>query len=184
MVDLAARELGMDPVEFRRRNLLPRFETPVTTIAGENYDSGDYPAALERVLENADYRGLRRRQDEARAQGRLIGIGVASYVEMAGFGPSGDLFESAVVRVNPDGAVTVVTGASPHGQGHETAWTQLVAPELGVDRDWITVRHGDTALLAAGTGTFGSRSAAVGGTAAHRARRDVQDQAGRIAPPM
>src|SRR5207245_2667293 len=117
MVDLAARELAMDPVEFRRRNLLPRFETPVTTIAGENYDSGDYPAALERVLENADYGGLRRRQDEARAQGRLIGIGVASYVEMAGFGPSGDLFESAVVRVNPDGAVTVVTGTSPHGQG-------------------------------------------------------------------
>ena len=184
MVDLAARELAMDPVEFRRRNLLPRFETPVTTIAGENYDSGDYPAALERVLENADYGGLRRRQDEARAQGRLIGIGVASYVEMAGFGPSGDLFESAVVRVNPDGAVTVVTGTSPHGQGHETAWTQLVALELGVNPDWITVRHGDTALLAAGTGTFGSRSAAVGGTAVHLAARDVQEKARRIAAHM
>ena len=124
------------------------------------------------------------RQAKDRAEGRLIGIGVASYVEMAGFGPSGDLFESAVVRVNSDGAVTVVTGTSPHGQGHETAWAQLVALELGVEPDRITVRHGDTALLAAGTGTFGSRSAAVGGTAVHLASRDVQEKARRIAAHM
>ncbi len=184
MIDLAARELGIDPVDIRRRNLLPRFETPTPTVAGEMYDSGDFPAALERALEGADYPGLRQRQEQARAEGRLIGVGVASYVEMAGFGPSGDLFESAVVRVHPDGAVTVMTGTSPHGQGHETAWAQLVALELGVDPDRVTVRHGDTALLAAGTGTFGSRSAAVGGTAVHLASRDVQEKARRIAAHM
>lgn len=181
LVDLAAAELQIDPVEMRWRNLLPGFTTPSPSITGEMYDSGDYRAVLERALEVADYPRLREEQARARVEGRLMGIGVASYLEMAGFGPSGDLFESAIVRAHPDGTVTVVTGTSPHGQGHETAWTQLVALELGVEPADITVKHGDTSLLAAATGTFGSRSAAVGGTAVHLAARDVQEKARRIA---
>src|SRR5712691_3104182 len=181
MMDLAARELRIDPVEIRRRNLLPRFFEPTTSISGERYDSGDYPAALERVLSLAGYDRLRHEQEGLRKAGRLIGIGVASYVEMAGFGPDGDLFESATVRAHADGTVTVVTGTSPHGQGHETAWSQLVSAELGVAMDRIVVVHGDTATVPVGVGTFGSRSAAVGGTAVHLAASEVGEKARLLA---
>jgi carbon-monoxide dehydrogenase large subunit len=181
MMDLAARELKIDPVEIRRRNLLPRFFEPTTSISGERYDSGDYPAALERVLSLSGYDRLRHEQDRLRKTGRLMGIGVASYVEMAGFGPDGDLFESATVRAHADGTVTVVTGTSPHGQGHETAWSQLVSAELGVAMDRIVVVHGDTATVPVGVGTFGSRSAAVGGTAVHLAASEVGEKARRLA---
>jgi aerobic carbon-monoxide dehydrogenase large subunit len=181
MMDLAARQLDLDPAEIRRRNFLPPFSEPVVNIAGERYDSGDYAAAMDRALELADYAGSRLEQRAARAAGRLIGIGVASYVEMAGFGPEGDLFESATVRANPDGTVTVITGTSPHGQGHETAWAQLVAADLGVTIDRIQVRHGDTAAVPVGVGTFGSRSAAVGGSAVHLAAVEVQEKARRLA---
>src|SRR5256885_6895811 len=112
-----------------------------------------------------------------------MGIGIASYVEMAGFGPDGDLFESATVRANADGTVTVVTGTSPHGQGHETAWAQLVSAELGVPMDRIVVKHGDTATVPVGVGTFGSRSAAVGGTAVPLAAADVWGKAREPAAP-
>jgi len=181
MMDLAARELGIDPAEIRRRNLLPAFDEPTLTVAGELYDSGNYPAILERALALAGYDGLRAEQEEARKAGRLIGIGLASYVEMAGFGPDGDLFESATVRANADGTVTVITGTSPHGQGHETAWAQLVCAELGVAMDRVVVRHGDTATVSVGVGTFGSRSAAVGGTAVHLAASDVREKARLLA---
>jgi aerobic carbon-monoxide dehydrogenase large subunit len=181
MVELAARELGIDPAEMRRRNLLPAFDEPTASVAGELYDSGDYPAVLERALAVADYPALRAEQERALKAGRLMGIGVASYVEMAGFGPDGDLFESATVRANPDGTVTVVTGTSPHGQGHETAWAQLVSAELGVALDRVAVKHGDTAAMPVGVGTFGSRSAAVGGTAVHLAAVDVKEKARRLA---
>jgi aerobic carbon-monoxide dehydrogenase large subunit len=181
MMDLAARELDIDPAEIRRRNLLPPFDEPVVTIAGESYDSGNYPAVLERALAVAGYDRLRAEQQEARKAGRLLGIGVASYVEMAGFGPDGDLFESATVRANVDGTVTVVTGTSPHGQGHETAWAQLVGAELGVPIDRIVVKHGDTATVPVGVGTFGSRSAAVGGTAVHLAASEVHEKARLLA---
>ncbi len=181
MMDLAARELGIDPVEIRRRNLLPPFFEPTTSISGERYDSGDYPAALERVLALSGYDRLRHEQDSLRKAGRLMGIGVASYVEMAGFGPDGDLFESATVRAHADGTVTVVTGTSPHGQGHETAWSQLVSAELGVVMDRIVVVHGDTATVPVGVGTFGSRSAAVGGTAVHLAASEVGEKARLLA---
>src|SRR5207248_1932318 len=120
-------ELGIDPAEMRRRNLLPAFDEPTASISGELYDSGNYAAALERALSVAGYEQLRAEQRQARQAGRLMGIGIASYVEMAGFGPDGDLFESATVRANADGTVTVVTGTSPHGQGHETAWARLAA---------------------------------------------------------
>ena len=181
MIDLAARELGIDPADMRRRNLLPAFDEPTASISGELYDSGDYPAALEHALTIAGYDRLRAEQQEARQAGRLMGIGLASYVEMAGFGPEGDLFESATVRANSDGAITVVTGTSPHGQGHETAWSQLVAAQLGVALDQVVVRHGDTATVPVGVGTFGSRSAAVGGTAVHLAAADVGEKARLLA---
>jgi len=181
MIDLAARELGIDPADMRRRNLLPAFDEPTASISGELYDSGDYPAALEHALTIAGYDRLRAEQQEARQAGRLMGIGLASYVEMAGFGPEGDLFESATVRANSDGAITVVTGTSPHGQGHETAWSQLVAAQLGVALDQVAVRHGDTATVPVGVGTFGSRSAAVGGTAVHLAAADVGEKARLLA---
>jgi carbon-monoxide dehydrogenase large subunit len=181
MMDLAARQLGIDPADIRRRNLMPAFNEPTTNIAGELYDSGDYPAALERALSLAGYDQLRIEQSEARRNGRLMGIGLACYVEMAGFGPDGDLFEAATVHANADGTVTVTTGTSPHGQGHETAWAQLVATELGVSMERIVVRHGDTATAPAGVGTFGSRSAAVGGSAVHLAAGDVREKARQIA---
>src|SRR5947208_5001398 len=181
MIDLAARELGIDPAEMRRRNLLPAFDEPTASISGELYDSGNYAVALERALSVAGYEQLRAEQQQARQAGRLMGIGIASYVEMAGFGPDGDLFESATVRANADGTVTVVTGTSPHGQGHETAWAQLVAGELGIAMDRVVVRHGDTATVPVGLGTFGSRSAAVGGTAVHLAASEVAEKARRLA---
>ncbi|HEX3628987.1 MAG TPA: xanthine dehydrogenase family protein molybdopterin-binding subunit [Candidatus Dormibacteraeota bacterium] len=181
LMDLAARQLGIDPVEIRRRNFLPAFEQPITSIAGERYDSGNYRAALDRALAVAGYDRLRAGQREARQAGRLTGIGIASYVEMAGFGPDTDLFESATVRANGDGTVTVITGTSPHGQGHETAWAQLVAGELGVSIEQIRVHHGDTALVPVGLGTFGSRSAAVGGAAVHLAAMEVREKAQRLA---
>jgi carbon-monoxide dehydrogenase large subunit len=181
MIDLAARELRIDPAEIRRRNLLPPFGEPTAVITGERYDSGDYPAVLDRALSIAGYDRLRREQDGLRKAGRLIGIGLASYVEMAGFGPDGDLFESATVRAHADGTVTVVTGTSPHGQGHETAWSQLVSVELGVAMDRIVVVHGDTASVPVGVGTFGSRSAAVGGTAVHLAASEVGEKARLLA---
>jgi carbon-monoxide dehydrogenase large subunit len=184
MMDLAAKELRIDPVEIRRRNLLPPFGTPTAIISGERYDSGDYPAALDRALSIAGYDLLRHEQEGLRKAGRLIGIGVASYVEMAGFGPDGDLFESATVRAHADGTLTVVTGTSPHGQGHETAWSQLVSAELGVAMDRIMVVHGDTATVPVGVGTFGSRSAAVGGTAVHLAASDVREKARLLAAQL
>ena len=184
MMDLAARELGIDPAEIRRRNLLPPFLEPTASVSGERYDSGNYPAVLERALSIADYDRLRYQQEELRKAGRMIGIGVASYVEMAGFGPDGDLFESATVRVQADGTVTVVTGTSPHGQGHETAWSQLVSAELGVAMDRIVVVHGDTASVPVGVGTFGSRSAAVGGSAVHLAASDVSEKARLLAAQL
>jgi carbon-monoxide dehydrogenase large subunit len=181
MMDLAAKELHIDPAEIRRRNLLPPFVEPTAVITGERYDSGDYPAVLERALSIAGYVQLRQEQETLRKVGRLIGIGLASYVEMAGFGPDGDLFESATVRAHADGTVTVVTGTSPHGQGHETAWSQLVSAELGVAMDRIVVVHGDTASVPVGVGTFGSRSAAVGGAAVHLAASDVGEKARQLA---
>jgi aerobic carbon-monoxide dehydrogenase large subunit len=184
MMDLAARELGIDPAEIRRRNLLAPFDEPILTVAGELYDSGNYPAVLARALAVGGYEALRAEQAEAKKAGRLMGIGVASYVEMAGFGPEGDLFESATVRANADGTVTVVTGTSPQGQGHETAWAQLVCAELGVAMDRVVVKHGDTATVPVGVGTFGSRSAAVGGTAVHLAASDVREKARRLAAQL
>src|SRR6266536_2809730 len=170
MVDLLAARLGLDPAEVRRRNLIQPDAVPYDTVAGARYDSGDYPAALERVLQRAGYERLRAEQAERRRRGdRLqLGIGLAAYVETTGFGA-----ELGGVTVERDGRVTVVTGTSPHGQGHETAWAQLAAGVLGVGLDQVRVVHSDTARVPSGSGTMASRSLQVGGSAVLRAGEQV-----------
>ena len=183
MVNCIATELGVDPIEVRRKNFIPPDKFPYHTPAGVTYDSGEYERALNRVLEISDYQGLRTEQRERRAQAGavrdtpLLGIGVACYVEMCGFGP----YESAVVRVEPSGTVTIFTGISPHGQGGATTFAQIVADQLGADFDSIVVKYGDTGNTPMGQGTMGSRSMAVGGTALVRAVAKVRDKARQIA---
>jgi carbon-monoxide dehydrogenase large subunit len=179
LVDEAARALDLDPVELRRRNLIPREAFPYTTATGQVYDSGDYVEALDRALAVADYAGLRRAQAERRARGELVGVGVATYVEPAALG-----WESGVVRMERSGAVTAITGSSPHGQGHETTFAQVVADHLGVEPDVVTVRHGDTAGAPQGSGTAGSRSTALGGGALVLAARDVRAKGRRLAASL
>jgi carbon-monoxide dehydrogenase large subunit len=176
LVDEAARALGMDPAELRRRNLVPPARFPFTTATGQSYDSGDYPAMLAEVLAAADYAGLRRAQAQRRARGELVGVGVSVYVEPSGLG-----WESGLVRVEADGRVTAVTGSSAHGQGHETTFAQVLADRLGVAPEAIDVRHGDTALIERGVGTFGSRSTALGAGALVHAADAVVARARRLA---
>jgi carbon-monoxide dehydrogenase large subunit len=170
MIDLLAGELELDPAEVRRRNLLPPDAFPYDTAAGAHYDSGDYTAALDRALEIAGYERLRADQAERRRRGdRLqLGIGLSTYVEVTGFGA-----EIGGVTIEPDGSVTVITGTSPHGQGHETAWAQLAASILGVELEQVRVVHSDTARIPSGAGTMGSRSLQVGGTAIFQAGEQV-----------
>lgn len=172
-MDLLADEAGLDPAEVRRINFIPPFQNSYTTAAGEKYDSGDYEKALNRALELSGYQELRRQQAEARRQGRYLGIGLASYVEICGFGP----YESATVRVEPGGDVTIYTGISPHGQGQETSFAQLAADHLGVDFDRVVVNHGDTLNTPLGNGTMGSRGLAVGGGALMLSLAKVQEKA-------
>ena len=190
MIDKLARELNMDPADLRLKNMIPRFENGHNVITGLVYDSGDYPAGLNKVLEHVRYRDLRREQADARKQGRYIGIGLASYVEVCGIGPSqvagaigfqGGLWESAIVRVHPTGKVQVFIGASPHGQGEETTFAQLVASEIGVDVSDVKVVHGDTDATPMGWGTYGSRTTAVGGAALILATRKVKEKAKVVA---
>ncbi len=176
LMDEAARALGVDPADIRRRNFVPRDAFPYRTPTGNVYDSGDYLAAFERALKLAGYERLRAEQAAARARGEVVGVGLAAYVEPAAFG-----WESGGVRVERTGAVTVVTGSSSHGQGHETAWAQIVADVLGVEPAAVRVRHGDTQGAPQGIGTFGSRSTALGGSAVFRAAERVRDKARRIA---
>jgi carbon-monoxide dehydrogenase large subunit len=176
-VEKVADELGMDPVEVRRVNFIPPDKFPYQTPLGTVYDSGEYARALDRLLEMADYKDLRAQQAEALKQGRLMGIGLSSYLEICSFGP----WESATVRVEPSGQVSVYTGVSPHGQGNETTFAQIVADQLGVDPENVVVHHGDTATTQTGIGTFGSRSAAIGGSAVYLAGDDVVSKAVRIA---
>ncbi len=179
LMDAAARALGIDPAEIRRRNAIPAGAFPYSTATGQVYDSGDYRAVLERTLQAADYAGLRRAQAERRRRGELVGVGVSLYVEPAALG-----WESGVVRMERTGAVTAITGSSPHGQGHETTFAQVVADHLGVEPAEITVRHGDTAGAPAGSGTAGSRSTALGGGALALAAKDVREKGRRIAASM
>src|SRR5213080_4587361 len=182
LLDVIAAELGRAPEEVRRRNFIPPSAFPYKAPTGQNYDSGEYDRALTKALELAGVAKLRAEQKERRERKdrHLLGVGMACYVEMCGFGP----FESAVVRAEPSGVVTAYTGTSAHGQGHETTFAQIIADHLGVDFDRIVVRHGDTLNTPMGNGTGGSRSLAVGGSAIMQAALRVQAKARRIAAHM
>ncbi|HMB85635.1 MAG TPA: molybdopterin cofactor-binding domain-containing protein [Methylomirabilota bacterium] len=182
LVDCIATELGKPPEEIRRVNFIPPSAFPYAAPTGQNYDSGEYARALAKSLEVSKYTALRaeQRQRIEKQDRTLLGIGMACYVEMCGFGP----YESAMIRVEPSGTVTAFTGASAHGQGHETTFAQLIADYLGVDFDQVVVRHGDTSSAPMGFGTGGSRSLVVGGSAIVKASEKVQERARRIAASM
>jgi len=183
--DLVAAELGMDPVDVRRKNFPQPNEFPFKTATGLFYDSGNYQGALDKALKIADYTKLRDEQKKARKEGRLVGIGLSTYVEICALGPSAAMpaggWESATVRIEPTGKVTILTGASPHGQGEETSFAQIAADELGVGVNDSTVIHGDTAVVQYGIGTFGSRGLAVGGTAVYMAIQKLKAKASKLA---
>jgi aerobic carbon-monoxide dehydrogenase large subunit len=181
-VDLLARDLDMDPVELRRKNFIPKEAFPYRTVTGLTYDSGDYAKALDTLLTQCDYEELKRQRDAARAAGRLVGIGLSCYVESTGGQPGG--WEYASVRVDRTGAVTIATGISAHGQGHETTLSQIAAEVLGVPMDSVTVFERDTALVPEGTGTMGSRSMVMGGSAVYLALRKVEAKLRQLAAQM
>ncbi len=185
MIDVVAHDLDLDPLEVRRKNFIGKDAFPYETGTAVAYDSGDYTAALDKALKIADYEALREQQAELREEGRYLGIGFSTYVEICGMGPSAAMpaggWESSTVRVDPTGKVTVLTGVSPHGQGQETTFAQLIADGLGVDIDDIRIIHGDTDTVQYGIGTFGSRATAVGGTAMVHAMGKVKDKVVDIA---
>jgi carbon-monoxide dehydrogenase large subunit len=187
-MDMLARELKMDPADVRRRNFIQPNRFPFTTQTGAVYDSGNYDAALDRALEAADWTQLTAERDAARANGRLVGLGLSMYVEVCGFGPSSSMatggWEHAQVTVERDGRISAMTGASPHGQGNETTFAQMLADQFGVPIEHITIHHGDTAVVKQGIGTFGSRSQAVGGTALHLAGAKVKAKMAKFAADL
>ncbi|MBV9861635.1 MAG: xanthine dehydrogenase family protein molybdopterin-binding subunit, partial [Alphaproteobacteria bacterium] len=190
IVDVAADELGVDPAELRRRNFIPADAFPYQTPVALQYDSGDYGATLDLALQAADYAGFEVRRQQAAGQGKLRGIGIATYIEACGIAPSAvvgslgaraGLFECAQLRVHPTGSVTLLTGSHSHGQGHETTFAQLVADGLGIPIDAVEVVHGDSGKIPYGMGTYGSRSLAVGGTAIVKAMDKVVAKGRKIA---
>ena len=190
LIDLLAAELRLDPVEVRRRNLLPKFDNGADVVTGLTYDSGDYEASLDLALNHADYDGLRREQEHQRQHGHLMGVGVSCYCEICGLGPSqvagavgfgGGLWESAVVRFHPSGKVNAYVGVSPHGQGEETTFAQIVSDELGVPVEDVEIVHGDTDNTPMGWGTYGSRTTAVGAGALHRGLTKIKEKARALA---
>ena len=177
-MDHLARKLSLDPIELRRKNFIPPDRFPHTTVLGLTYDTGDYALPLEEALRLIDYEELRAEQSKRLREGaHPLGIGVSSYVEICGFGP----WESGSVEMRPDGSVVVLTGTSPTGQGHQTSWAQIVAEILQIPMDRIEVKYGDTAIVREGIGTFGSRSAPVGGSAVLQSSEIVQQGARQIA---
>ena len=180
MVDILAAELKMDPAEIRTKNFVQREEFPFPTATGLMYDSGNYAAPLDKAMATVDYKKLRAEQVEARKRGKFMGIGICTYGEICGFGPSPATpaggWESATVKIEPSGKVTVLTGTCSHGQGEETTFAQIAADELGVDIDDVLVLRGDTAIVPYGIGTFGSRASAIGGTALYFALQEVREK--------
>jgi aerobic carbon-monoxide dehydrogenase large subunit len=178
MVDILSDELKIDPADIRLKNFVHKEEFPFPTATGLMYDSGNYAAPLEKALATVDYQKLRAEQTEARKQGKLMGIGICTYGEICGIGPSPATpaggWESATVKIEPSGKVTVLTGICHHGQGEETTFAQIAADELGVDIDDILVLRGDTAIVQYGIGTFGSRGTAIGGTALYFALQELR----------
>jgi carbon-monoxide dehydrogenase large subunit len=187
-MDLLARELNMDPAEVRRKNFIPKDKFPFQTQMGAVYDSGDYEKALDRALKNANWTELKKQRDAAKAQGRLVGLGLAMYVEVCGIGPSASLptggWEHSQVTVERDGRISATTGVSPHGQGNETTFAQMLADQFGVPFEHVTIQHGDTSVVKQGIGTFGSRSQAVGGTALHMAGSKVKTKMAKFAAAL
>jgi aerobic carbon-monoxide dehydrogenase large subunit len=187
-MDMLACELKMDPAEVRRKNFISPSKFPYQTQMGAVYDSGDYEKALNAALRAADWNGLKAERDAARAEGRIVGLALAMYVEVCGIGPSSSLptggWEHAQVTIERDGRISATTGASPHGQGNETTFAQMLADQFGVPIDHITIHHGDTGIVKQGIGTFGSRSQAVGGTTLHLAGAKVKTKMARFAAEM
>src|SRR5438309_1673525 len=189
VMDLVARETGIDPVEIRRKNFVRAEDQPFTTLLGLTYDSGDYTITLDKALEMVDYAALRREQAEKRKQGTYIGIGLCTYIEICGLGPAAatqaatgvSLWGMSVVNLHFTGKATVIIGSSPHGQGHETTYAQVASDVLGIPVEDIDVQHGDTAIGPMGMDTYGSRSTALDGNAVHISSMKVQEKARKIA---
>jgi aerobic carbon-monoxide dehydrogenase large subunit len=185
VMDLIAAELKKDPVEVRRKNFPKPKEFPYVTPTGLIYDSGDYVKSLDVALKKVNYKKLRQEQAKLRKQDRYLGIGISTYVEICGMGPSSAMpaggWESATVRVEPTGRVTILTGSSPHGQGQETTFAQMAAEVLGIEPNDVQVVHGDTGVVPYGIGTFGSRATAVGGTAVYKSLVKLRDKIAKIA---
>jgi carbon-monoxide dehydrogenase large subunit len=190
VIDKAARELGIDPAELRRRNFVKPDQFPYQTPVAVQYDTGDYDATLDKALEMADAAGFAARRKESEARGKKRGLGIASYIEACGIAPSSlvgalgaraGLYEAATVRVNPTGSISVFTGSHSHGQGHETSFAQVVADMLGCDEAQVDIVHGDTSKVPFGMGTYGSRSLAVGGSAIVKSVDKIIAKAKKIA---
>jgi len=189
VMDLIARETGLDPVEVRRKNFVRAEDQPFTTLLGLTYDSGDYTITLDKALEMVDYKGFRKEQAEKRKQGKYLGIGLATYIEICGLGPAAatqaatgvSLWGMSVVNLHFTGKATVIIGSSPHGQGHETTYAQVASDVLGIPVEDIDVVHGDTAIGPMGMNTYGSRSTALDGNAVHLSAMKVQEKAKKIA---
>ncbi len=190
VIDKAAREMGIDPVEIRRRNFIQPDQFPYATPVAVEYDTGNYGATLDKALEMSDFAGFAAREADSKARGKWRGIGINTYIEACGIAPSAlvgqlgaraGLYESATVRVNATGGLVVMTGSHSHGQGHETAFPQVIAEMIGIDESMVEVVHGDTANTPMGMGTYGSRSIAVGGSAMVRATEKIINKAKKIA---
>src|SRR5438309_3435206 len=190
MVDAGARALNMDVADLRRKNFIPKFAGAFQTLVAVTYDSGNYAAALDKLLQIFDYKKFRAEQAEARKQGKLLGVGFSTYIEACSIAPSkvlgalgagAGLDASGEGRVHPTGMVTVYTGSHSHGQGHETTFAQLVADDLGIPMEQIEIVHGDTGSIPFGMGTYGSRSASVGGTAIQMSLDKIKEKGKRIA---
>ena len=190
MIDAAAAAINMDPAEIRRKNFIPKFDNGYQTKVALSYDSGNYGAAFDKLLGMLDYKKFRSDQAAARAQGRLMGIGFSTYIEACSIAPSkvvgslgaqAGLWESGKVQVHPTGKVSVFTGSHSHGQGHETTMAQIVADHLGIPMDDVEIVHGDTGRVPFGMGTYGSRSASVGGTAIVMSLDKIKEKGKKIA---
>ena len=191
MIDVLAQKVGLDKAEIRARNFVKPEQFPYKSCLGWDYDSGDYPTALNKVLEAVEYKGLRKEQEEKRKRGELMGIGIATFTEIVGAGPSRNcdilgigMFDSCEIRVHPTGSAIARLGTKSQGQGHETTYAQIIATELGIPSDDITVEEGDTDTAPYGLGTYGSRSTPVAGAAAAQAARKIRAKAQKIAAHM
>ena len=190
LIDKAARQLGRDPVDLRRQNFIQPDQFPYQTPVAVVYDTGNYDATMDKLLEIADHAGFAKRAEESKKHGKLRGFGIAHYIEACGIAPSNlvgqlgaraGLYESATVRVNATGSISVFTGSHSHGQGHETTFAQVVAEMIGIDAGQVEIVHGDTSNTPMGMGTYGSRSLAVGGSALVKATNKIINKAKKIA---